>query len=350
MRWLVFLRGVLLVFWLASSGPARAFEEVGPFSTTLPPDARSEGMGGIFTAVAEGPSSAFWNPGGLARGDELSVMPFSIESRGFDRLYSFDAAQRRNGTGFGLHVNYLDYGDGDTISSGAAGLRSSEYTVSLALGIDPLQRRPRIPAWLSWGVGARLDLSHVAVTDGASPSGSATHKGGTGGDVGLGTLVVMGRPWHTISADGVPPRQGYAGLRLGAVLRNVFDRTLDLGAGDRELLGRSLHLGAAADLSFQESPRFGSWCRLLLVVETRTNLGRFFRGTEFGSGVEVTLLGVLSLRAGIVDSGFEGPSRYHGFGLQYPFSSRFGARIDMASVPTPVGWTHHYSISGWTRL
>src|SRR3989442_5763388 len=68
-------RAALVLAWLP--GPAAAFESQGLLSRELPPDARSEGMGAGFTAVAEEASAAFWNPGALVFGDELSLIPLS---------------------------------------------------------------------------------------------------------------------------------------------------------------------------------------------------------------------------------------------------------------------------------
>lgn len=52
-------------------------ESAAQISATIEPDARSNGMGGAFTAVAEGPAAVWWNPGALAFIQGIEVSPFS---------------------------------------------------------------------------------------------------------------------------------------------------------------------------------------------------------------------------------------------------------------------------------
>ena len=66
---------VLTVLWVCLAGDAAATKFAGSFMENGG-GARALGMGGAFTAVADDPSAAFWNPAGLATaaGKELLVM------------------------------------------------------------------------------------------------------------------------------------------------------------------------------------------------------------------------------------------------------------------------------------
>ena len=78
------------------------------------PDARSQGMGRAFTAVARGPWTVWWNPGALPLQrdndvgySEMQLLPGVASDV---RTHSVAAVGARDGFGLGAHYARLDYG------------------------------------------------------------------------------------------------------------------------------------------------------------------------------------------------------------------------------------------------
>src|SRR5512145_2853578 len=92
---------------------ASAIPLTGVSSQWFPPDARSQGFGRAFTAVADGPAAVWWNPGALAIEQGASVSPYAefpiLPAAEGLVLWSFSARGAWEGIGLGAHLSRLEH-------------------------------------------------------------------------------------------------------------------------------------------------------------------------------------------------------------------------------------------------
>lgn len=375
------LAGFLVTIAVGLAGPEPAWALP---TESFPPDARSMGMGGAFTAIADGPFTFWWNPAGLALPQPLS---FSLISRS-ELTPAIEGA--RYGYGFGASGNWGNLGLGfglTTMGPGGSEDRagfSSGRALWLAGGVDLI--RTVAPSWrgLRWGVGATLKQMRELSGRGY---GVICENIPSAWNLDLGSILSyrLSRDRGGVEPEREPPprprvinkyrrefvplrrtdRSAFVGLRCGLTLRNVFDRRSECVSGDfYRPLHPSLRLGAAAEGGL---PVVHPWGPLLTglfsaeeeIVHRRddplqTVTRRDYTVTRVGA--EIGVLGILAARAGRVhdpDREIDGWSWGAGLGcdLWDPGKAlgQLGARVDFASLPAAAGGTRgeHWTFTFW---
>jgi hypothetical protein len=335
------------------------------------PDARSMGMGGAFTAIADGPFAFWWNPAGLALPQPLSFSPISRSELepaidGSRYGYGFGASGNWGSLGLGFGLTTMGAGD----ARDRAGF-SSGRTIWLAGGIDVI--RSVAPSWrgLRWGVGATL--KQVRELSGRS-YGVICESIPSAWNLDLGSIVSyrLSRDSGGVEPEREPPsrprvinkyrrefvpmhrtdQSAYAGLRLGLMLRNLLDRRSECVSGDLyRPLHPSLRLGAAAEGGLAVVHPLGPLLTGIFsmeeeIVHRRDDPLQALRHRDYTVtrvGAEIGLLGSLAARAGRVhdpDREIDGWSWGLGLGcdLWDPGKGlgQLGARVDFASLPAAV--------------
>ena len=135
--------------------------------------ARSLGLGGAFTAVADDATSTIWNPAGLPAVDDLTIT-LSSARLSLDRKHNFIGLVKKVGANGGLGLAVVNAGVDDITSYDAAGVATGSFnqnsnTYSLSYGHDL--------GAVSLGVSGRMYMDTFG--DHSSASGFA------GADVGL---------------------------------------------------------------------------------------------------------------------------------------------------------------------
>lgn len=354
--------------------PAHAQGSEGTFLSQFNvPDARSAGMGGAFTAVAEGPSAAWWNPGALPFGSTASVMPFSytqpfpvLELLGDDHWQvSFGGAGHRGAVGAGIHYGHLRYKSGDPRVS----LTWREQIFRVGAGVDLAQLVAGEGSAVRCGVGATAKLLRKSFQGmGDNGSGMLTEFDTAGNtiDMDLGGLLV-----YSIDLPGPAPADPKGGVstlafRTGVAARNVFDRKLEIDA-DAGPLGGGLAAGLAVECALVDLPRYGyllrgqvsfeeEWRRKYDhpdeesgFLEYRSPIGRI--------GAEALFLDTFGVRVGHIDDARLDVHDWT-WGVRVgtemftpPDRRRFGVAFDYADLPGYIVGgderVSHYGVSGW---
>ncbi len=240
---------VVLVTALA---PATAFagSTAGAASLQIPPDARAEGMGRFFNAVADDAFAPWWNPAGLAflKGWNAGLMHAKLVPGLADDVYYEYLGVTNSVQGWGGVAGtftYLNYGTSQATNPGsseAIGTFSSyEFSPSIALGTTIL---PNV------GVGANLKLIHVSL----APEQYAGQGAGSGTSfaVDLGGLYRMQHQSDNIFGMGA----GTMSLGLGATVANLGpDISLTQGKKS-DPMPRNLKVGVALGAKIPESYSF----------------------------------------------------------------------------------------------
>lgn len=348
--------GLALACWLAGPGMCAAQSQTGAVSQRFPPDARSRGMGDAFTALAEGPAAAWWNPAALATGPELAVAPV-----GYSKLlphvaddvsmYSFSAAGRRSAFGAGFNLNYLNYGEGDLLPGSTA---YHETTMHLAGGVDFL--RLWMPAEQRFRLSAGASLKRLTENDIAALLNGASEASATAWDMDLGVLGTMRLPFGA-AKDSLRPSAFVA--RAGSVWVNALDSELQ-HAGYSVPVGQSVRSGLALGVDLFDKLTYGYVLCLRATSDITTFTGQAGSGAdETNFGVEATLFQLISVRTGYVDrpawavypeGEVNGSSLGIGIGRDFPEAlglRTFGFQFDWAQIPQPEGLDEpkHYSFS-----
>ncbi|MCB9463684.1 MAG: hypothetical protein H6682_08390 [Candidatus Eisenbacteria bacterium] len=336
---------VLLVTAFAGSGLAQFTS--GAQSQDITPNARAQGMGRAFTAIAEGPNATWWNPGSLALQTSISMSPWSsadlVPEFADVQFNSYGIVGARKGTGFSFHLSNLDYGSSDFGDS-------SEYTLLLGGGLDLVSLTGHRPGPLSVGVGMNLKRFSVDLKpDWAAPE--RVGESGSGWDFDLGALVGYEVPLDLGESEWA----GDSSLRFrgGAVLKNFLDSTIDYDEqNESDPLLRRTCLGLAIDGTFGRLEPLGPIVQAVASIDhISSSLGR--RDIQHWGG-ELTLLNMVSLRRGHIedkDGAITDSTEGYGVGFSFPFrggsvrSVRF--QYDHAEVPQATGLSHvlHDSIA-----
>jgi hypothetical protein len=362
---------ILLAVLGSAAGPdlARAQGRVstGVISQRFAPDARSAAMGQAATALAEGPTAAYWNPGALGwqRGRAWAgVMPLTYTQLVPDladdvKMYSTAAAGAFHGLGMGFNLNYLDYGRSEAVSEDQTPLGSfdsSEYTFSLGLGANLGRWLFAQHPWLDWGVGISLKQMQVVL----APSGPFTTEpfGGAASDIELGTMAGVSKQVGEPGTNAT----SVIGLRFGAVLDNVLDHEITLvDAAPADPLGKTYRLAVAAVGEFGRSESVGSILQLRATWEVSDLTGKAAGvpegsagdGRVLGFGLEFGVANLIGLRMGHLDDDRgEIDDDTYGFAIGGDFLPNYGARLEFASNPQAEGLsrTKTWTISGWGRF
>lgn len=314
-------------------------------SQWFPPDARSQGLGRAYTAIAEGPATVWWNPGGLALNDGMYGTPYSNfplrpSNDGFE-IHSFELSGGRDGLGFGAHLHRMKHEE-ETFPN-AMGVpigrfQAYEYVGILGGGIDLNQRVLHGSPALALGMGAGLKIFHTKL---APANLALNHRDwqGTSWDLDLGGLAA-----YKIPLDAPKPRgrgrDAFLEFRGGFTLHNALARNISYLDGEQDdPLGRELRTGAAVRAGIIDVPPLSYLLEATISTERNWELdpdsgkpGNFY-------GVEMTLLGLISARRGwIRDDQGQTHDTIVGYGAGCDVAldehRRFGFRYDFASVPS----------------
>jgi hypothetical protein len=316
------------------------------FSQNFAPDPRALGMGTAFTALAQGPSAAYWNPAGLGIGPDplsIAVQPVSwvrvIPDFSDSRVYSACAAVETRGLGFGVNLNHLSLG-GDY----------AEYTMHVGAGIDLARTLLSHPRALGadWSLGAGANLKVFDIDYALPIFVDPLVREDTAYDMDLGTLLVA--RWQGADTTPSQPPTWFATGRLGAVVSNVADGTIGGAIGlpfEPGALGRSVRFGVAAEAGTARLGSLGPALQARASFEVVTFWGRFTHKPAYLHGVEVVALDILSVRAGYENiENFEETTV--GFGVGTPIKGLWGARVDAAGLPSEDGDSRNqYSLMFW---
>ena len=278
--------------------------------------ARSIGMGGAFTAIADDATATVWNPAGLGSAADLSLN-FSTQQLDLDRSHNFIALTKALGSAGSIGIAITNAGvsgiqqyDANERYSGEFGYSSNAYSLSYGIGFG------------NFGVG----LTGRMLTDNFGAEGVENQSGFGGVDIGL-----MGHALHIdIGEEKVPTfHYGIVAKYLGASLGDdTVPMVINLGVAYNLYMGNVVTF--AADIE-QES----------------VNLDE--SATSLRLGAEYTILTykstALAIRGGVRASR-DAQNLFGGFGvniggLQIDYAIQDG----MASEINGVGSTHFASLS-----
>jgi hypothetical protein len=258
------------------------------------------------TALADDPDADDWNPGGLgfqrSFGLEGTTWPLSPDFTGrFCYLSAGLAIPRfaspKSNLNVGFSLTYLEGGetywtnpDGDTVEK----WQTWSAAPSLHAGVKLFDR-------LGVGVNVKFIYEYL-FPDPLWPelSGLGISNGGTG-IAAAADFGVLYRPFRFLS--------------LGTALVNIGPDLTYTASSGRDALPRALRVGIAV-MPFDGS-RLGTFVRPRLALDWEKKLLQGW-ATQKAGGIEVTLLQVLTLRAGSFAYAVTNPANYSvGIGLGY---------------------------------
>jgi hypothetical protein len=325
-------------------------------------DARAQGMGGAFSALAVGPAAIAWNPAGLAWPQPVAQGLFSraaLDPGTSDgpRYEAFAATYHH--AAFGVGVAFSRVCAEDAPSS------PEDHTLRLGAGIDLGRDLWPRQTWLAMALG----LAYKRTAEVAGYSYPVACDGTpAGADVDAGLLIaarIAGEDFRPAPLQPHGDRRAFVRLRTAAVVRNLLKREIVCRepAITRPQV-RAIHAGAALEFGTARVSGLGPALAASVAAERETMLIREPHATwtyrrdrnikRFGG--EVGLLGLLAARAGWIqdeDAGIEDWSWGAGAGI--PLGNLFGAvgraglQLDYARVPQPSGWDpqEHWSATFW---
>ncbi len=298
---------------------------------TIWPTSRGTSMSGAMTALADDPGADYWNPGGLGfqRSLGLETSTWPLEPYSHERLNYLSAGLvsprlkiLKSDLNVGLSLTYLDYGaihwtnsNGDTV----AVWRTINAAPAVHAGVKLFDKL---------GVGLNIKFIYEYLCpDAVWPEIPKVGfmRGGTG-IAAAADLGVLYRPFRFLS--------------LGAALVNIGPDMTYSVASWHDALPRALRVGIAA------MPLDGSW----LGTFVRPRLAFDWEKTlltnwvsQKAVGIEVTLLQVLTLRAGSYGYALTNPvNNSVGIGLGYKDYVRLDFSDNRAFYE---GWGQHRRLS-----
>jgi hypothetical protein len=193
--------------------------------------AREAGMGEAYTSLAEGPSAIFWNPAGLAFGENIQFS-FSHFEWMQDISYDFFAAAYplSDRIGIGAGVQYLDYGkidgyDGNDNPTGEIG-GTYDLAATASLGY-------RISDHLSFGLsGKYIMISLADIGASAMAADIAIRYSDSKLMVGISAANLGGNLKFEIDENRLP-----ANIRLGMAIMSLGGRATISTEIKKELYG-----------------------------------------------------------------------------------------------------------------
>jgi hypothetical protein len=213
----------LLVLSLSSAAyaapPGFAFLEV-------PAGARASGMGGAYSAIAQGAEAAFWNPAGLSGITGTEVTASHFESFANLRHEQFSLGGRMFGGGMAASVRAMytepieerdalgnltgTWGSHDLELQLGYG-RATRGGVSIGFAAQLLRERLANESAMTWGLSGGLawqpaawrDVRASLMVQHAGPPAHYDLEGGLGDPVGLPVALHGGLAWHRALAPGL---------------------------------------------------------------------------------------------------------------------------------------------------
>ena len=278
--------------------------------------ARSIGMGGAFTAVADDATATVWNPAGLGSAADLSLN-FSTQQLDLDRSHNFIALTKSLGSAGSIGLAVTNAGvsgiqqyDAKERYGGTFNYSANAYSLSYGIGFG------------SFGIG----LTGRMLTDNFSAEGVESQSGFGGVDVGL-----MGHALHIdVGEEEVPTfHYGIAAKYLGAALgEDTVPMVISVGAAYDLYMGNVVTFAADLEqemVNLDESAvslRLGAEYTILTYKSTAFAI----RGGARASRDTQNLFGGFGVNIG---------------GLQIDYAIQDG----MASEINGVGSTHFASLS-----
>lgn len=278
--------------------------------------ARSIGMGGAFTAIADDATATVWNPAGLGSAADLSLN-FSTQQLDLDRSHNFIAVTKALGSAGSIGLAVTNAGvsgiqqyDAKERYGGTFNYSANAYSLSYGIGFG------------NFGIG----LTGRMLADNFGAEGVESQSGFGGVDVGL-----MGHALHIdVGEEKVPTfHYGLAAKYLGAALgEDTVPMVISVGAAYNLYMGNVVTF--AADLE-----------------QEMVNLDE--SATSLRLGAEYTIVTykstALAIRGGVRASR-DTQNLFGGFGvniggLQIDYAIQDG----MASEINGVGSTHFASLS-----
>lgn len=350
---------VAVIVFLALSAPGTVRAQ---FALTVPPDARSEGMGGAEVFLDPGPCAAWGNVGalGLFTGIGVAGTRFQLVPDLSDDIYfSFGSAALAVPLGgnrlvFDVHTAHVGYMVFSTqpYSPPAFHVHDDAHGIATAVGIG---RR------LGVGIGVK------AVRAGGDDPTYYPEARSTAFDFG----ILCSLPWAPAHAAASYGPQTWDDLRLGISASNLgapltlYDpaQALRMPHLVRLAMGEAVHLGSATDASLSAYPTGRSADRVTIVASvaaekllndpegapdstmTRSYLDR--HQITLRGGVEARFFDLLALRAGYIH---DEPGEIKDFTFGAGLTWRALVGIDFASVPQYTELSRLKKLSAWVRL
>jgi hypothetical protein len=273
-RFQVLTLAVCLAVGLAGlfAAPATAQITAGAKSLLITPGPRADGMGQAYVALAESPTSVWWNPGGLAFTPERSATLMHtklVPGLADDVYYEYlGYSQPLEGVGgFGANIIYLTYGKSTAITDTEQTLgefTSYEIAGTASLGF---QVTPKL------GFGAALKYVFV---DLAPAWATPDNRDGSGSSFAI-DLGLLYRDLHI-------GLLGEDNLNLALVVTNLGPDISFIDEGQSSPLGRNVKLGFTYELF--DSGLYGMRVAYEFdqpIVVFEEDLGFFDHITDFGS-------------------------------------------------------------------
>jgi hypothetical protein len=334
----------------------------------LAPDARSQGLGRAFTALAEGPAATWWNPAALGLQRGVHINPYSrvqlVPSLSDDiYFHSYGGTAEVGPVGVGFHLSNLDYGThvvrdfaGNVI--GEAHTYDRSYHIGVGTEMIALLRDG--PSPLRVGVGGAVKIVNEQQL--GSSGGGDLEQQSTTFDVDLSALASYALPLSDVEGAMRPALD----LRGGLMVANVFNRDQEFETLGEDPLVRRLHLSGAVGFHLSGFGPFARAFDAALCVERVSYSGngsetiqQMDNDTSTSVGMEVELLGLVSARTGHLDDIGDIQSIEDwawGFGVGGDFlltrPGRLGGRFDYAKIPQvpDLPRIEQYSVSIWLEF
>ncbi|MCY4569149.1 MAG: hypothetical protein OXD49_12660 [Candidatus Poribacteria bacterium] len=278
--------------------------------------ARSIGMGGAFTAIADDATATVWNPAGLGSAADLSLN-FSTQQLDLDRSHNFIALTKALGSAGSIGLAVTNAGvsgiqqyDANERYGGTFNYSANAYSLSYGIGFG------------NFGIG----LTGRMLADNFGAEGVESQSGFGGVDIGL-----MGHALHIdVGEENVPTfHYGLAAKYLGAALGDdTVPMVISVGAAYNLYMGNVVTF--AADIEQEMVNLDESAVSLRLGAEytivTYKSTALAIRGGVRASRDTQNLFGGFGVNIG---------------GLQIDYAIQDG----MASEINGVGSTHFASLS-----
>ena len=311
------LCGLIPVFFLILAVSPVSFAGVDAMPhLRLGAGARSIGMGGAFTAIADDATATVWNPAGLGSAADLSLN-FSTQQLDLDRSHNFIALTKTLGSAGSIGLAVTNAGvsgiqqyDATERYGGTFNYSANAYSLSYGIGFG------------NFGIG----LTGRMLTDNFGAEGVENQSGFGGVDIGL-----MGHALHIdVGEEKVPTfHYGLAAKYLGAALGDdTVPMVVSVGAAYNLYMGNVVTFAADIEQEFVNldesavSLRLGAEYTILTYKSTAFAI----RGGARASRDTQNLFGGFGVNIG---------------GLQIDYAIQDG----MASEINGVGSTHFASLS-----
>lgn len=286
---------------------------------------RGYGMGGAYTAIADDPSAAYWNPAGLTQVTKLSLMESNWimqQVEGLNINYASLAIPIKNigtisGSWLFSHAT-LEQGWDYASASAASTASANEHTFSLSLG-RTLLSDVSIFKRVSLGFSINRHTFDTDAGDGA----------GLGFDLGLQTLFPYGIAL------------GVTGRSLGTDMMGYkIDPEIRTGLGYTVTIAKMHRIAAAIDGSYKMNRDYTDASSL----EPARNNIKGFGGLEYAillNGLEVAVRGGGNK---LVYSTSDNIGYAAGIGVKYSgYSLQYGFRGD-TDTETSLGYGHRVTL------